>query len=69
MNKKFTCPAFVNARVDKPYEKLLETINELTWIAEHDPDGVVRREAEVSVNNITQLIDGLLDERQRWFTR
>ena len=56
-----SCQAFVSARVNKPDEKLIETINELTWIAEHDPDGMVRREAEVSVNNIRQWIDEWLD--------
>jgi aminopeptidase N len=55
------CQAFVSSRVTKPDEKLIETINELTWIAEHDPDGMVRREAEVSVNNIRQWIDDWLD--------
>jgi len=56
------CQAFVSSRVNKPDEKLIETINELTWIAEHDPDGMVRREAEVSVNNIRQWIYDWLDE-------
>jgi len=55
------CQAFVSARVNKPDEELIETIGKLTWIAEHDPDGMVRREAEVSVNNIRQWIDEWLD--------
>ena len=55
------CQAFVSSRFTKPDEKLIETINELTWIAEHDLDGMIRREAEVSVNNIRQWIDDWLD--------
>jgi hypothetical protein len=55
------CQAFVSVRVNKSDEKLIETINEITWIAGHDPDDIVRREAEVSVNNIRQWIDKWLD--------
>jgi aminopeptidase N len=56
------CQAFVGTRVIKPDKTLIETIDELTWIAEHDPDGMVRREAELSVNNIRTWIDEWLDE-------
>jgi aminopeptidase N len=46
------CEALVIDRVEKPDSHLIETIDELVWIAERDPDGWVRREAEISINNI-----------------
>ena len=34
----------------------------LTWIAEHDPDGSVRREAEVSINQIRKRMKEWLEQ-------
>jgi aminopeptidase N len=58
------CISFVDsdAMVLKPDAKLLEAIEELTWVAEHDLDGWVRREAEVSVNKMKKWIKDWLDK-------
>jgi aminopeptidase N len=58
------CISFVDpdAEVLKPDAKLLEAIEELTWVAEHDLDGWVRREAEVSVNKMRKWIKNWLDK-------
>ena len=39
-----------------PDDRILKTIEELTSVAEHDIDGWVRREAEVSINKIREWI-------------
>ena len=51
-----------DATVLKPDAKLLEAIEELTWIAQHDLDGWVRREAEVSLNKMRKWIKDWLDK-------
>jgi aminopeptidase N len=51
-----------DAIVLKPDAKILEAIEELTWIAEHDLDGWVRREAEVSLNKMRKWIRDWLDK-------
>jgi aminopeptidase N len=58
------CISFVDpdAMVIKPDAKLLEAIEELTWLAEHDLDGWVRREAEVSLNKIRKSIKDWVDK-------
>ncbi|HKG89948.1 MAG TPA: hypothetical protein VKA95_16640 [Nitrososphaeraceae archaeon] len=57
------CISFVDpdAEVLKPNAKLLEAIEELTWVAEHDFDGG-GREAEVSVNKVRKWIKDWLDK-------
>ena len=40
----------------------METADVLTWIAEHDPDGDVRREAEKSINEIRKRILSWLEQ-------
>jgi aminopeptidase N len=58
------CISFVDpdAKILKPDAKLLEAIEELTWVAEHDLDGWVRREAEVSVNKMRKWIKDWLEK-------
>jgi aminopeptidase N len=46
------CQALVKKLPEKPDEENIKILEILTWIAEHDPDGSVRREAEVSINQI-----------------
>jgi aminopeptidase N len=43
-------------KIDKPDDKVMEAISDLTWIAEHDTDGWVRRVAETSLNDIRKWI-------------
>ena len=50
------CQAIITKLPDKPDNKLMETVDVLTWIAEHDTDGDVRREAEKSINAIRKRI-------------
>jgi aminopeptidase N len=50
------CQAIIRKLPDKPDNKLIETMDVLTWLAEHDTDGDVRREAEKSINTIKKRI-------------
>ena len=43
-------------KIDKPDDKVMEAIDELTWIAQHDTDGWVRRVAETSLNDLRKWI-------------
>ena len=58
------CISFVDpdAEVLKPDAKLLEAIEELTWVAEHDLDGWVRKEAELSVKKMRKWIIDWLEK-------
>ena len=56
------CQAMIRKLPDKPDNKLMETADVLTWIAEHDPDGDVRREAEKSINTIRIRIHSWLQQ-------
>ena len=58
------CISFVDpdSEVLKPDAKLLDAIEALTWVAEHDLDGWVRREAEVSINKMKKWIKDWLDK-------
>jgi hypothetical protein len=38
-------------------------LNTLTWVAEHDPDGIVRREAESSINQIRTMMKEWLEQQ------
>jgi aminopeptidase N len=60
MVKISACQAFYDPSafgdLTKPDDRILKTMEELTSIAEHDIDGWVRREAEVSINKIREWI-------------
>jgi aminopeptidase N len=49
-------------KIDKPDDKVMEAIDELTWIAQHDTDGWVRRVAETSLNDIRKWIRDWLSQ-------
>jgi aminopeptidase N len=51
----FYDPAAFNT-LSKPDYRMLMTIEELTYVAEHDLDGWVRRAAEISINKIREWI-------------
>jgi aminopeptidase N len=46
----------IKNKIDKPDDKVMDAIGELTWIAEHDTDGWVRRVAETSLNDLRKWI-------------
>jgi hypothetical protein len=52
----------IKNKIDKPDDKVMEAIGELTWIAQHDTDGWVRRVAETSLNDIRKWIRDWLSQ-------
>jgi hypothetical protein len=56
------CQALVKKLPEKPDDEIIKTLEILTWIAEHDPDGSVRREAEVSLNQIRKQMKEWFEE-------
>jgi aminopeptidase N len=61
------CTAFTDpdAKVSRPDDELLDVINKLTSVAEHDVDGWVRRAAEESINKIREWIKEWSDKPQK----
>ena len=55
-NNACTALADPDAKVLKPDSRVVNSINELTWVAGHDLDGFVRRVAEDSLNIIREWI-------------
>ena len=51
-----TALADSDAKISKPDVRVIDSINELIWVAGHDLDGFVRRPAEDSVNIIREWI-------------
>jgi aminopeptidase N len=51
-----TALADSDAKVSEPDVRIIDTINELAWVAGHDLDGFVRRPAEDSLNIIREWI-------------
>ena len=56
------CQALIKKLLDKPDDEIIKTLEILTWIAEHDPDGSVRREAELSINQIRKRMKEWLEQ-------
>ena len=56
------CQALVKKLPEKPDDEIIKTLEILTWIAEHDTDGSVRREAEVSINQIRKRMKEWLEQ-------
>ena len=56
------CQALVKKLPEKPDDEIIKTLEILTWIAEHDTDGSVRREAEVSINQIRKGMKEWLEQ-------
>ncbi|HET7643617.1 MAG TPA: M1 family metallopeptidase, partial [Nitrososphaeraceae archaeon] len=56
------CQALVKKLPEKPDNEIIKTLEILTWIAEHDTDGSVRREAEVSINQIRKRMKEWLEQ-------
>ena len=56
------CQALIKKLPDKPDDEIIKTLEILTWIAEHDPDGSVRREAELSINQIRKRMKEWLEQ-------
>ena len=51
-----TALADSDAKVSEPDARVIDSINELAWVAGHDLDGFVRRLAEDSLNIIREWI-------------
>src|SRR5690348_8921602 len=51
-----TALADSDAKVSEPDARVIDSINELAWVAGHDLDGFVRRPAEASINIIREWI-------------
>jgi len=56
------CQALVRKLPEEPNDEIIKTLETLTWIAEHDPDGSVRREAEMSINQIRKRMKEWLEQ-------
>ena len=56
------CQALVTKLPEKPDDEIIKTLEILTLIAEHDTDGSVRREAEVSINQIRKRMKEWLEQ-------
>ena len=56
------CQALVKKLPEKLDDEIIKTLEILTWIAEHDTDGSVRREAEVSINQIRKGMKEWLEQ-------
>ena len=56
------CQALVNKLPENPDNDIIKILNTLTWVAEHDPDGIVRREAESSINQIRTMMKEWLEQ-------
>ena len=56
------CQALVKKLPETPDDEIIKILEILTWIAEHDPDGSVRREAEVSINQIRKKMKEWLEQ-------
>ena len=51
-----TALADSDAKISKPDVRVIDSINELIWVAGHDLDGFVRRPAEDSLNIMREWI-------------
>ncbi len=56
------CQSLVKKLPDTPDENTIKILEQLVWIAEHDTDGSVRREAEVSINEIRKKMREWTDQ-------
>ena len=57
-----TALADPDAKVSVPDARVMDSINELTWVAGHDLDGFVRRPAEDSLNIIREWVKEWAEE-------
>ena len=56
------CQSLVKKLPSAPDENTIKILEQLVWIAEHDTDGSVRREAEVSINEIRKKMREWTDQ-------
>ena len=61
-NNAWTALADTDAKMTDPNERIIDSINELAWVAGHDLDGFVRRVAEDSLNIIRSWLKEWSDE-------
>ncbi|MGB8034760.1 MAG: M1 family aminopeptidase, partial [Nitrososphaeraceae archaeon] len=61
------CTAFADsdAKVSEPDARVIDSINELAWVAGHDLDGFVRRPAEDSLNIVREWIKDWAEKPQK----